>query len=99
MPRTDAPVSRCGSAPATRPAILFSMDSGGDERTQLYRLHSVDGKGHDLGDGWTYDDLTKQPKAVHTFGGWGRDGERIAFSANRSDASRFDVYVQKVGGE
>src|SRR5438132_5466251 len=80
-----------------RPEILFSMDAGGNERTQLYRLHSLDAKGHDLGDGWTADDLTRQPKAVHTFGGWSRDGERIAFAANRTDDSRFDVYVQPVG--
>ena len=43
------------------------------------------------------DDLTRQPKAVHTFGGWSHDGEYFAFSANREDESRFDVYVRKVG--
>src|SRR5207244_1820290 len=34
--------------------------------------------------------------AIHTFGGWSHDGERFAFSANRDDPSRFDIYVQKL---
>jgi dipeptidyl aminopeptidase/acylaminoacyl peptidase len=78
--------------------LVYSMDTGGDERTQLYRLHGVGGgTDHGLGEGWQSDDLTRQPKAIHTFGGWSHDGERIAFSANRDDPSRFDVYVQTVG--
>src|SRR5262249_32760965 len=76
----------------------YSMDSGGDERTQLYRLHGVGGgTDHAIGDGWTSDDLTRQPKAIHTFGGWSHDGDRIAFSATRDDPSRFDVYTLKIG--
>jgi dipeptidyl aminopeptidase/acylaminoacyl peptidase len=84
-----------------RHELVFSMDTGGDERTQLYRLHGEGGgTDHDVGDGWTADDLSRQPKAVHTFGGWSHDGESIAFSATREDASRFDIYVQKrTGGE
>src|SRR5207249_10754928 len=50
--------------------LIFSMDAGGNERTQLYRLHGVGGTDHGLGEGWGVDDLTRQPKAVHTFGGW-----------------------------
>jgi dipeptidyl aminopeptidase/acylaminoacyl peptidase len=80
-----------------RPEILFSMDTGGNERTQLYRLYGVgSGSDHGLGDGWTSADLSRQPKAIHSFGGWSPDGESIAFSANRDDPSRFDIYVQKV---
>jgi dipeptidyl aminopeptidase/acylaminoacyl peptidase len=81
-----------------RPELVFSMDRGGNEQTGLYRLRGVaGGTDHGLGDGWEYDDLTGQPKAIHTFGGWSHDGEQIAFSANRDDPSRFDVYVQKIG--
>jgi dipeptidyl aminopeptidase/acylaminoacyl peptidase len=77
---------------------IFSMDAGGNERTQLYRLRGVGGgTDHALGEGWVTEDLTRQPKAIHSFGGWSHDGERFAFSANREDASRFDIYVQKVG--
>jgi dipeptidyl aminopeptidase/acylaminoacyl peptidase len=79
--------------------LIYSMDVGGNERTQLYRLSGVGGNGHSLGDGWTSEDVTKEPKAIHSFGGWSHDGERFAFSANREDAARFDVYVQKLGGD
>jgi dipeptidyl aminopeptidase/acylaminoacyl peptidase len=81
-----------------RHELTFSMDTGGNERTQLYRLHGVGGgTDHDIGDGWLTEELTKEPGAIHTFGGWSREGDQIAFSANREDAVRFDVYVQKIG--
>jgi dipeptidyl aminopeptidase/acylaminoacyl peptidase len=79
--------------------LLYSMDVGGNERTQLYRLTGIGGNGHNLGDGWASEDVTKEPKAIHAFGGWSHDGERFAFSANREDVARFDVYVQKLGSD
>jgi dipeptidyl aminopeptidase/acylaminoacyl peptidase len=83
-----------------RPELVFAMDHGGNEQTQLYRLRGLAGNtDHGLGDGWDWTDLTRQPKAVHHFGGWSHDGEAFAFSANREDAGRFDVYVQKLGGD
>jgi Tol biopolymer transport system component len=81
-----------------RHILIYAMDSGGDERTQLHLLRGVGGNtDHGLGDGWVSEELTRQPKAVHTFGGWSHDGERFAFSANREEANRFDIYVQKLG--
>jgi dipeptidyl aminopeptidase/acylaminoacyl peptidase len=80
-----------------RHELVFSMDTGGNERTQLYLLHGLGNSDHGLGDGWTVDDLARDPKAIHGFGGWSRDGERIAFSANRDEPSRFDIFVQKIG--
>jgi dipeptidyl aminopeptidase/acylaminoacyl peptidase len=81
-----------------RHELIFSMDLGGNERTQLYRLHGTGGgTDHGIGEGWLTDDLTHHPEAVHDFGGWSHDGEQIAFSANREDAGRFDLYVQKIG--
>jgi dipeptidyl aminopeptidase/acylaminoacyl peptidase len=78
--------------------LVYSMDTGGNERTQLYRLHGVvGGTDHGLGDGWLSEDISNHPRAIHTFGGWSHDGERLAFSANRDDPSRFDLYVQKIG--
>jgi len=78
--------------------LIFAMDTGGDERTQLYRLYGVGGgTDHGIGDGWDFENLTNEPNAIHTFGGWNHDGSRIAFAANREDASRFDIYVQKLG--
>jgi dipeptidyl aminopeptidase/acylaminoacyl peptidase len=81
-----------------RHELVYSMDTGGDERTQLFRLTGVGGgTDHGLGDGWTSGELTQQPKAIHNFGGWSHDGQRIAFAANRDDQSRFDIYTQKLG--
>ncbi|PSP84180.1 S9 family peptidase [Halobacteriales archaeon QS_1_68_17] len=68
-----------------RPELVFGMDEGGDERTQLYRL-AEDGAIHPL---------TDTPEAIHYWGGWSHDGERIAFASNRRDESVFDVYVQE----
>ncbi len=81
-----------------RHELVYSMDAGGNERTQLFRLRGAGGgTDHGLGDGWLTEDLTRQPKAIHNFGGWSHDGDRVAFSANRDDPSRFDLYVQRVG--
>src|SRR5262249_40783789 len=57
--------------------LIFSMDTGGNERTQLYRLRGVGQTDHGLGEGWITEDLTRQPNAIHSFGGWSHDGERI----------------------
>lgn len=80
-----------------RHEIVYAMDVGGNERTQLYLLRGVGNTDHALGDGWSSVNLTNEPKAVHTFGGWSHDGARIAFSANREEPSRFDLYVQTAG--
>jgi len=88
---------RSGHYNPRRHEIIYSMDTGGNERTQLYRLHGVGGDtDHGLGNGWVDVDITREPKAIHTFGGWSHDGEQIVCSANREDPSRFDIYVQKV---
>lgn len=68
-----------------RRELAFGMDEGGDEFTQLFRLDAADG---------TITPLTAMPDAIHYWGGWSHDGDRIAFAANRRDESVFDVYVQ-----
>ncbi len=83
-----------------RSELIFSMDAGGNERTQLYRLLGAgDAADRGLGDGWDWTDLTRRPEAVHGFGGWSHDGQQFAFSANRTQQSRFDIYVQRLDGE
>jgi dipeptidyl aminopeptidase/acylaminoacyl peptidase len=68
---------------------LVGMDVGGSERTQLYLLTSG---------GEQCINLTPEaPEAIHTFGGWSRDGAQIAFSANRRSSADFDVYIRDVG--
>ena len=63
--------------------LLYSMDAGGNERSQLFLL----------GDGEERD-LTRAPEAIHYFGGFSPDGERITYTATRRNGTDFDVFVQ-----
>ncbi|MDS0281197.1 S9 family peptidase [Haloarcula onubensis] len=83
----DEPVGFVSYSP-TRPELVFGMDEGGNERTQLYRL---DDDGH-------ITELTAMPDAKHRWGGWGPEGDRFAFASNRRDEAVFDVYVQPRDG-
>jgi dipeptidyl aminopeptidase/acylaminoacyl peptidase len=94
---TNESVRRAHYSPI-RHEIVYSMDTGGNERTQLYLLKGVGGgTDHGIGDGWVSENLTNHPEAIHLFGGWSHDGERIAFAANREKPDRFDIHVQKIG--
>jgi dipeptidyl aminopeptidase/acylaminoacyl peptidase len=65
--------------------LVYSIDEGGNERMQL----------HLLADGGTVDDpLTASPRVIHSFGGWSRDGSRIAYSSNERNAAFSDIYVR-----
>lgn len=68
--------------------LLFSMDAGGNERSQLFLLEGLDGGERDL---------TRAPDAIHYFGGFSPDGERIAYTATRRNGTDFDVFVQDLG--
>lgn len=65
--------------------VLFGIDVGGNERTQLYLLGSGEER-----------DLTGDPEAIHYTGGFSPDGGRIAYTATRRNGTDFDVYVQKL---
>ncbi len=65
--------------------LLYSMDSGGNERTQLFLLDGSISEERDL---------TRAPEAIHYFGGFSPDGERIAYTATRRNGTDFDVFVQ-----
>ena len=67
--------------------LVFSRDAGGNENAQIFLVNS-DGSGERK--------LTHADDAVHIFGAWSNDGEHIAFTANRRDKSKFDVYVQNI---
>src|SRR6266516_2821352 len=74
--------------PSARPGrLLFGLDHGGDEHTQLYLS---DGPGH------TPRALTMAPDTLHTFGDWHADGRSIAYAANSRDPRYFDIYVLDV---
>jgi Tol biopolymer transport system component len=72
--------------PATQ-WLLFGMDTGGDERRQLYLLS-------DEGD--TVTPLTASPETIHTFGAWSPDGNSIAFVSNERHPAYFDVYLREL---
>ncbi len=65
--------------------LLFSMDAGGNERSQLFLLE----------DG-VVKDLTGAPEAIHYPGGFSPDGRRIAYTATRRNGTDFDVFVQEL---
>jgi dipeptidyl aminopeptidase/acylaminoacyl peptidase len=70
-----------------RDEIVFGMDAGGNERSQLFLLR--DGE---------LTDLTRDPEAIHYPGGFSPDGTRVAFTATRRNGTDFDVFVQDVAG-
>jgi dipeptidyl aminopeptidase/acylaminoacyl peptidase len=74
----------------TENRLLFSMDAGGNERSQLFLLEDFAGEERDL---------TREPEAIHYFGGFSPDGERIAFTATRRNGTDFDVFVQDLDSE
>jgi len=67
--------------------LVFSRDVGGNENAQIF-LVNRDGSGERK--------LTQADDAMHIFGAWSKDGRQIAFTANRRDKSKFDVYVQNI---
>jgi dipeptidyl aminopeptidase/acylaminoacyl peptidase len=75
-------VSDAAYSPAEN-RLLFGMDAGGNERSQLFLLE--DGE---------VTDLTRAPEAIHYPGGFSPDGGRIAYTATRRNRTDFDVFVQ-----
>jgi Tol biopolymer transport system component len=69
----------------TENRLLFGMDAGGNERSQLFLLD--DGQATDL---------TGAPDAIHYPGGFSPDGRRIAYTATRRNGTDFDVFVQEL---
>ncbi|UPV74007.1 S9 family peptidase [Halorussus limi] len=65
-------------------SVVFGKDAGADEHDQLFRLDPATN---------AVEQLTDDPDAIHRWGAWHPDGDRIAFAANRRDAATFDVYA------
>lgn len=71
--------------------LIYARDSGGNENAQFFLLSA---------DGSHVKPLTAGfDAALHTFGDWSHDGQRIVFSANRRRPGLFDLYVQPLDGE
>src|SRR5258708_22791385 len=65
-------------------SLIYGMDTDGDERQQFYLMAGI---------GKEARALTANPKAIHAWGGWSPDGERIAYVSNARDPGHFDAYV------
>jgi dipeptidyl aminopeptidase/acylaminoacyl peptidase len=83
----DERVMGAGYSPADD-ALLFSMDTGGNERSQLFLVR----EGRET-------NLTRDPEAIHYAGGFSPDGGRIAYTATRRNGTDFDVYIQELDGD
>ncbi len=63
--------------------LLWGVDAGGDECTQLWLLEP----------GGVPRPLTDAPAAAHDIGGFSPDGTRISYAANDRDIAIFDIVV------
>ncbi|MDQ3863905.1 MAG: S9 family peptidase, partial [Actinomycetota bacterium] len=72
----------------TENKLIYSMDVGGNERSQLFLLGNEEER-----------DLTRAPDAIHYFGGFAPDGHSVAYTATRRNGTDFDVFVQDLSGE
>jgi dipeptidyl aminopeptidase/acylaminoacyl peptidase len=80
-------VSRAEYSPNAN-RLLFDMDDGGNERTQLFLLEDGEVR-----------ELTRAPGAINYSGGFSPDGSRIAYTATRRNGTDFDVFVQELDEE
>jgi dipeptidyl aminopeptidase/acylaminoacyl peptidase len=88
---TDTP-DRISALMATHAgdALLFGMDTGGDEHQQLWR---IDLPGGDPARASRPVTLTSETGVIHSFGAVSPDGSRLAFADNERDRRYFDVRV------
>jgi dipeptidyl aminopeptidase/acylaminoacyl peptidase len=85
------PVATAHYVPGTRQAVI-AVDSGGDERHQLYLLDIESAVGRPAGreDLWA---LTDEPKYGHHFAGVSPDGRQLAYLSNKANGVDFDLWV------
>lgn len=82
------PVSSPSFVPGASKEFSFAMDSGGNERFQLY-VGKLDGGGQRM----LTDGLSRNKWAL-----WSDDGSKLAYSSNQRNGTDMDVYV-RAGGE
>jgi len=69
------------------PDVVFGMDSGGDERQQIFRLREG-----------VVTEIDVDLAVMHAIGVISPDNRRVAFSSNRRHPAHFDVYVADLDG-
>ncbi|MCJ7726129.1 MAG: S9 family peptidase, partial [Acidimicrobiia bacterium] len=85
----DQRVGGVTASPTDPDLVVFSRDSGGNERMQL---HAVDPRG------FGERDLVVDPAVIHRFGDFGPDGSWFVFCDNRRNGVDFDLYLRTPGG-
>ncbi|MEZ4830719.1 MAG: S9 family peptidase [Caldilineaceae bacterium] len=74
--------------------LLAVSDVGGNEKQQFYLVTNYGGKdGHDVRR------LTRDTDAIHRFGGWSADGQRILYTSNARNGVDFDLYIMDIAGD
>jgi dipeptidyl aminopeptidase/acylaminoacyl peptidase len=81
------PLSSARYIPGTN-NVLVQMDTGGNERMQIYRMED-DGNGLAA--------VVDDPRYIHRLGGVSADGRLIAFASNRRNGTDFDIYTLDLG--
>ncbi len=81
-------------AAAGQPWLVAVSDVGGNERQQLYWITGYGGPGDE--DAHQVQRLTRNDQAIHRFGAWSRDGQRILLTSNARNGVDFDLYVLEV---
>jgi dipeptidyl aminopeptidase/acylaminoacyl peptidase len=69
--------------------LVCTRDVGGNERYQLFLISA---------DGTEIRRLTQDDQAIHIFGAWSHDGQRIAYASNGRNGRHFDVYIMGLDG-
>jgi dipeptidyl aminopeptidase/acylaminoacyl peptidase len=67
--------------------IVYGTDLGGNEREGYYLISP---------DGLRERELIAPSEAFRVFGGWSRDGRRIAFASTERNGIDFDIYVMDI---
>ncbi|MGD8979148.1 MAG: prolyl oligopeptidase family serine peptidase [candidate division WOR-3 bacterium] len=84
----NEPIDECTVCPDfSKPVLLFTKDSAGNERNQIYRYDYRSG---------TYTLLT-DGKSKYNSVVWSRKGDKYAFRSNRRDRRDYDVYLGNPG--
>ncbi|MGQ9706463.1 MAG: S9 family peptidase [bacterium] len=71
--------------------MIIGVDTGGNERTQLYLANSW---------GRCLNRITFNDSAIYGFGGWARDSSFFVYESNERDERYFDIYLYElISGE
>lgn len=83
----DDSINYAVPSPTDPELILFSKAFGGNERNQLFFMDPQ---------GARIEKITGPDTAIFNYGGWSRDGKKIAYSSNERNDAVFDVYMMDI---